>query len=70
MTQVIQQFLKLNAAPLFDITLDIDAKNKSRYAIVIALPRPTTLAPSLLRSPNEDKHNVLFVSILFSFLGN
>ncbi|CAL8111482.1 unnamed protein product [Orchesella dallaii] len=54
LTEVILKFLKVNAAPLIDLTLDIDAKNRERYALIIELPRATSLVPNLFRPPRQD----------------
>lgn len=54
LTEVILKFLQINAAPLFDLTLDIDAKNRERYALIVELPRPTSLVPNLFRPPRQD----------------
>lgn len=53
-TEVILKFLQVNAAPLIDLTLDIDAKNRERYALIIELPRQTSLVPNLFRPPRQD----------------
>ncbi len=58
LTNLTLELLRVNGAPLFDVTLDIDAKNSSRYALIIELPRPTSLMPSLLplKSKTESMH--------------
>jgi len=48
LTNFTLKLLHANGAPLFDLMLDIDAKNRSRYALIIELPRPTSLLLNLL----------------------
>lgn len=61
LTNVTLQLLRLNGAPLFDIMLDIDAKSRSRYALIIELPRPTSLVPNLFPNRHADD-DLLLVS--------
>jgi len=61
LTSTILKFLRVNAAPFFDLTLDIDPRDKSKYALVVELPRPTSLVPNLFQ-PLSQQDDVLLVS--------
>jgi hypothetical protein len=60
LTNVILDFLRLNAAPLFDFTLDIDPRDKTKYALIVELPRPTSLVPNLIQ-PFSRQDDILTV---------
>ncbi|CAG7732079.1 unnamed protein product [Allacma fusca] len=60
LTNATLKFLWLSAAPLFDVMLDIDAKNRSRFALIVDLPRPTSLVPSLFHSTTAPDQDYLF----------
>lgn len=67
LTSTVLNFLRRNAAPLFDLTLDIDPKDPSKYALIVELPRPTSLLPNLLQ-PLSRQEDVLLVSVIIQVI--
>lgn len=60
LTFIILKFLRMNAAPLFDLTLDIDPRSRTKYALIVELPRPTSLVPNLIQ-PFSRQDDILAV---------
>ncbi|OXA60339.1 Phosphate-regulating neutral endopeptidase [Folsomia candida] len=67
LTSTVLAFLRMNAAPLFDLTLDINPKDKSKYALIVELPRPTSLVPNLFQ-PQSRQEDILMSDKLNSEL--
>ncbi|XP_045585451.2 uncharacterized protein [Procambarus clarkii] len=48
LTRALVQMLRMNGAPLFDVIVDADIHNSSRYSIVISAPLHSGLIPALV----------------------
>ncbi|XP_047476356.1 uncharacterized protein LOC125030368 [Penaeus chinensis] len=48
LTNAILELVRLNGVPLFDVLIDADIRNSSKFAIIIAPPRRYGLIPSLV----------------------
>lgn len=48
LTNAILELMRLNGVPLFDVLIDADIRNSSKFAIIIAPPRRYGLIPSLV----------------------
>ncbi|XP_071521678.1 uncharacterized protein [Panulirus ornatus] len=55
LTKATLELLKMNGAPLFDVLIDADVRNSSRFSIIISTPRLHGLIPSLVGSRLKNK---------------
>nr|XP_053653838.1 uncharacterized protein DDB_G0271670-like [Cherax quadricarinatus] len=49
LTRALLEMFRMNGAPLFDVIIDADIRNSSRFSIIITSPRRSGLVPALVR---------------------
>jgi hypothetical protein len=54
LTNLIAQILKVNGAPLFDLVVQVDDRNTSRYVLSVSLPRQSGIVPQFHSSLPRD----------------
>lgn len=57
LTDLISRMIQVNGAPLFDVAVQVDDRNTSRYVLNLALPRQSGIMPQFYSSlPNDLLH--------------
>ncbi|GLH13890.1 Endothelin-converting enzyme-like 1 [Gryllus bimaculatus] len=56
LTALVARLLQVNGAPLFDVDLDADPRNRSRLAIFLDLPRRSAAAAPLWQRPTKRRY--------------
>lgn len=54
LTDLLARMIQVNAAPLFDIAVQVDDRNTSRYVLNLALPRQSAILPQFFASVPKD----------------
>lgn len=54
LTDLIARMIEVNGAPLFDIAVQVDDRNTSRYVLNLALPRQSGILPQFYSSLSKD----------------
>ena len=59
LTGLLTRILQVNGAPLFDVAVQVDDRNTSRYLVSIGLPRQSGVMPTFYSPIQKDLLNVL-----------
>ena len=59
LTELLKQIIEHNGAPLFDVAIQVDDRNTSRYVLSIGLPRHSGIMPQFYSNMPKVSFNLI-----------